>query len=366
MKKAIARGSFFAIFFLACLAAAQPAFAAKKADKASQKGDFDVAAGNLKATLHIETGTFTFYKLRDTGKNRYDPLLDTRNYGAGNGFSVSVNGRTYVLEKGAFKETRFEPSSDGTEAAFVYTQSDDFVVRQHFYIEENSAFVQNGSVLAIEVTIENTKPVVLDVEWRAVLDTMLGESRSSKVKGHFTTDNGQAISTETLLLPYTPAPRYLFSSDGKRTCAIALDGLETVYIANWTRCDGQLRGAYSRSLGCVEGRSLSSVRITDDSAVLLCWPKATLRKGDSASVTLFLSAIDAEAVAEADAIAAAALRAASTNDKAQIENMELSEKQKLYQMISGRLKQIVSGAVTASPSEIDDLNRILDFLLEDE
>ena len=421
MKKALKKISFFAFLFVLCLFVAQPTFSAGKADKPekserpakeakaekpekakkekpakeakadktekakkekptkaekpakdAKKGDFDIAAGNLKAALHRETGTFTLYKLRDTGKNRYDPILDTRNYGAGTCFSVSVNDRTYTLEKRAFKEFRFEASSDGKEAAFIYTNPDDFEVRQRFYIEENSSFGQNGAALAIEITVENTKPPELAVEWRAVLDTVLGETRSSKVKGHFVTDSGRTINAETLVQPLESAPRYLFSSNGERTCAISLNGVESAYIANWNRCDGYLRGSFSRSIDCVEGRSLSSAYATDDSAVLLCWPKSTLKKGEAASVTLLLSAIDAQNVATANAVAAtAALRAATAANSdaktdADAETTELSEKQALYLMISGRLRQIISGEATATMSEIDDLQRVLDYLLEDD
>ena len=361
MKKALGRGFSFALFFFLSLLAAQLAFSAEKQAK---RGDFDIAAGNLKATLHRETGTFMLYKLRDTGKNRYDPLLDTRNYGAGTCFSVSVNGRTYALEKKAFAMVGFEASDDGNEATFIFTRSDDFDVRQRFYIEENSVFGQRAFVLAIETTIENTSGKPLAVALRALLDTTLGE-RSSSTRGHFTADSGQAINAETLVLPSSPAPRFLFSSNGKRTCAISLGGAETVYVANWSRCDSALRSSSRRPIDCVEGRSLSSVYAAADSAVLMCWPNVTLQEGDKASVTLFLSALDAQSVA-ADAAATAALRSAdSANGEAKDEDEALSEKAALYQMISDRLRQIESGEVTATMSEIDDLTSILDYLLED-
>ena len=367
MKKATVRSSFFALFFFSCLLAAQMSFSAEKQAK---RGDFDIAAGNLKATLHRETGTFMLYKLRDTGKDRYDPLLDTRNYGAGTCFSVSVNGRTYVLEKKAFRRVGFEASDDGNEAVFIFTHSDDFDVRQRFYIEENSLFGTRTFALAIETAIENTSAEPLTVAWRALIDTTLGE-RSSLAQGHFTTESGKAINAETLILPLESAQRFLFSSNGKRTLAISLEGIESAYVANWSRCDSSLRASFDRSIDCVEGRGLSSVYAMNDSAVLLSWPKVTLQKGENTSVTLFLSAIDAQNVL-ADAVATAALRAAdarasaSSDSAAQDEDEALSEKMALYLMVSERLRQIESGEVAASTSEIDDLNSILDYLLEDD
>ncbi len=374
MKSVYGSVSFFTFFFLFFLFLSTAVF---PADESGGRGDFDIAAGDIKVTLHRETGTFSFYKLRSTGKNRYDPLLDTRNYGAGTCFSVSVNGRTYVLEKKAFRRIGFEVSEDEKEASFIFTPGDNFQVRQRFFIEENTAFGQPAFVLAIETSIENTSDAVLSVAWRVLFDTMLGETRSSSVRGHFSTDSGQAINSETLIT--SPQPRFLFSSNGERTCTFSfaegLQGpnLDSVYIANWNRCDSLLRGSFSRAIDCVEGRSLSSVYAPNDSAVLASWREITLNRGETASVTVFLSALDPQSVAaafESSSQPSSSLdseRELSDTDAAEMSDDErlFNEKQALYVRVMDRLRQIESGSAIPETGEIDELNRILDFLLED-
>ena len=346
MKKMLGRGYSFVFFFFLCLFAAQMSFSAGRQEK-----NFDIAAGDLKATFRREEGAFTLYKLRNGRKNRYDPILDTRSNGASTRFSVSVNGKTYVLEREAFGAIGFEASDGGDEASFIFTH-ENFEARQRFYIEENSVFGPRSFALAIETTVENTTGCPITVAWRALLDTELGDYNFRK-RGHFVTDSGQVINAETFISTAGPnAPHFLFSFDKKMTCAISLGGADSVYAASWSSCNSALRAPFDRPIDCIEENYLRF----SDSAILMSWPKVALKGGESASVTLYISAIDASAAV------APPVAFASDSDAA---SDAFSEKMALYMTIAERLRQVESGEIALSTSEIDELNRILDFLLDD-
>ena len=155
-------------------------------DGSSKKGDYEIISGNLKLVLYKETGTFTLYKLANTGKNKYEPILDTRNYGAGTKYSVRFGKKFYSLEKKFFRTIGFEVHDGGKAAAFVFTPSDNFQVRQKFYFSGSG----NGedSFLIIENSVENTSGNEEFFSFRALFDTVLGETGSISRPEHFITD----------------------------------------------------------------------------------------------------------------------------------------------------------------------------------
>ncbi len=341
-------------------------------DGSSKKGDYEIISGNLKLVLYKETGTFTLYKLANTGKNKYEPILDTRNYGAGTKYSVRFGKKFYSLEKKFFRTIGFEVHDGGKAAAFVFTPSDNFQVRQKFYFSGSG----NGedSFLIIENSVENTSGNEEFFSFRALFDTVLGETGSISRPEHFITDTGRKITSETLILPGDD-DRLLFSTNGERSCAFLLSGMdvdvpESLYIANWHRCEAALTDRAEPSSLCAEGRAFSTVYTPNDSAVLFSWPGKKLAHREKLSVKVAVSAMDYGYSSEF----------LFGNDSGMIdgENVDLSEsddfysglsfeeKRNLYSRISERLNQIEAGDTSVTPSEIAELNRILDIILEEE
>lgn len=348
------------------------------------KNDFELRCGDLKLVLHKETGSFSFYKAAEIGKDKYEPVLDTRNYGAGTRFSVSTGGKTYVLEKKPFRTVGFEVGDGGRTATFVFTPSDDFQVRQKFSFSDTLFDGAAGAFLIIETSVENTSGSEREFSVKALFDTMLGEGGSLSRPEHFTTDDGRKIVAETLLTPRSGGSRFLFSSNGRRSCSFVLGGggvdvPDAVYIANWYRCADALSAGTDISAGCVEGRSFSTVHAPGDSAVLFGWRTKTLAHRRSFSVKTAVSALDSAPVFPSSGASggsetseAGAQTDGEGNSVPHLESPEFysglsfEEKRRLYLRTSEKLREAELGTSQLTPSEIDDLHRILDILLDGE
>ncbi len=372
MKLSLKNKAFFlfAFFFLFCIIQSRQAFSeCNPCDDpcGSSKGDFSITGGDIRVTLHSKAGTFSFYKLKSTGRGVYEPLLDTRNYSTGSRFAVYADGKTHVLEKKIFKRIGFEVSDDEREAFFIFTPSNNLQVVQRFFIEENTRFGKRASALGIETTIENTSGREMTFSMRAVFDTMLGERRTALTRGHFITGRGQAINSETLLMSHDSNSTLLFSSNGESSCAFFLpsaangkNSADSIYLANWSRCDAFLRGRFNRSVEAVEGRSFSSIHAINDSAALMNWPVVSLRDGEKVSFVVYLSAVNPASMFDAS-IEIPSLESYTNYE----DDRAFREKQALYFSIASRLRQIENGDVEAEQEEVDRLHKILDFLLED-
>ena len=355
-----------ACFLLMCI----PVFSVT----AESQRDFEIRSGNMKVVLHKETGTFALYKLSEIGKDKYEPILDTRNYGAGTKFAVSAGKKVFPLERKLFRSIGFEISDGGSSGVFIFTPSDEFQVRQKFYFSKNTSSENEEVFLIIENSVENTSGKANDFSCRALFDTMLGETGSVSNPEHFITDTGRKITAETILTP-GESDRVLFSSNGKRSCAFVLAGMdvgkpESVYIANWNRCEALLTNTEKASSVCVEGRAFSTVYAPNDSALLFTWPEVKLAHREVFSVKVALSAMDYGSPLD--------FIPASDDDSSDTENIGLheevdfysglsfEEKRSLYLRVSERLNQIEAGDSSVTPSEIAELNRILDIILEEE
>lgn len=350
----------------------------------SGRGDFEIRSGGMKVTLHRETGTFSLYRLAPTGKDRFEPVLDTRNYGAGTKFAVSADGRPFLLEKKPFLQPVFEAGEDGLSAAFVFTPSRDFQVRQRFFFREMPVAGIPQTVLVIETAVENTSGKEMEFGFRAVFDTMLGENGNSADGCHFSTSGGGRIFSETLLYPEPGKREFLFSSgpDG-RCCTFLVSGADIrdtpswIYLANWNRCVSVLSEPFRNAVNCTPGRSMSTVYAPDDSAAAFGWPVRVLADKETAAVEVCLSVIPPDSAlsliqAEERENVTAPQESVdlefflSSGQNPASRDLSFSEKQALYRRVMERMRQIDAEGISVSPSELAGLHRILDYLLEED
>ena len=226
----------------------------------------ELTGGNLKLVLHQKTGTFCLYHIADIGKNRYEPLIEDRNFGTTSWLSVRINDRIFKLAPKTGKPVEAVRTASGAMLKFLLT--DDFYVEQEFSLvdPEGRGF---PTAVAMEVRIENTSGKSADFALKGLFDTMLGETQGI----HFYTDTRNRISAEERIVPGTDRDSVLISGNEQQTLVFRLrDGGITVpsvlYIANWERLN-----TLTWLPDYLPGRSFNTLYSVQDSAVLFVWPE---------------------------------------------------------------------------------------------
>lgn len=318
----------------------------------------ELADGGLRLTLNPETGSFMLHQLANTGKNRYEPLLEDRNQGTTSWFSVSFNGAAFKLARRPGRDARLEPVDGG--ARFVYTPTDAFQVVQKF------SFVTNGGnsarAILVETTIENTSDKPASVALKALLDTMLGEGEGI----HFFTDARNRISAETRLVGGRDPDSVIVSARKDLSFMVLLDSPqvtrpESVIIANWERLD-TLKWAPE----VIEGRSFNTIYSIQDSALLLSWPEVTVQPNASYTVKTILGPFGGKDGLGANRRPAVVSQPEPPRTETPINVSALteSERQMRIRLLLDRIAVVEKNPDAASDEELASLNRQLDALLK--
>jgi len=321
---------------------------------------FELTGGPLKLVLYPEIGSFTLYRLSDVGKNRYEALIEDRNFGTTNWFSVLSDGRVFKLGKRTGKPVVLEPTEHG--ARFIFTLTDDFQVEQEFSLIPNRA-TGTPSALLIETRIENTSGREMPFALKALLDTMLGETEGI----HYFTDVRNRISSETRIQPGIDPDSVIVSRKGDMSFALILDSdiatrPESVFASNWERLN-----TLTWKPDFLEGRSFNTLYSVQDSALLAMWPEKTIAPNakyvvravigpyvegaEYGSSTLAVSAVDREAVF---ADAAQSVSVSLTEHERQVRIRDLLD----------RIALVEKNPDKATDEQLAQMNRELDALLE--
>ncbi|MDR2028881.1 MAG: hypothetical protein LBP93_05015, partial [Treponema sp.] len=131
--------------------------------------------GRIRLVLHERSGRFSLYYMTDIVKEKYEPFFvdqDPRT----SSLSLIVNDRTYRLGEAS----AFRVSIDSTvpsRPAIVFESSFLLVSQEFSFIRSSTAALSGGILMTIR--IENKNEQELAVGLRFLLDTYLGERRSS-------------------------------------------------------------------------------------------------------------------------------------------------------------------------------------------
>lgn len=347
---------FHAGFVLALLFAGMPLLLAEPVE---------LTGGNLKLVVHSGSGRFSVYHIADTGKNRYEPLFEDRNYGSTSWFSIQSNGRVFKLVPRNSRPVEVVRTDKGVMLQFVLT--DDFYVEQEFSLIDPESRGYPTAV-SMELRIENTSGKDANFAAKALFDTMLGENGGI----HFFTDTRSRISQETRIIPGTDRDSILVSSNERQSVVFHVNTNmatvpEAVYIANWERLN-----TLNWLPDFIPGRNFNTLYSVQDSAVLFVWPEEKIADKQLYVVQMVLGPYVIKDMAsfrdkQSSSVSTTAPLAAdvpvlvpelNVNPKTEDERIALIE------WILGRIDEIESNPAVATDEELDYLNRTLDTLLE--
>ncbi len=322
---------------LACLASLS-AFAAKN----------ELLSGTLKLVVYSDTGGFSLYRLSPVGKNRYEPLFDDRNYSSTSWFSVLAGGRIFALVPKAGRKP--EVLADGSSIRVTFTPTDDFQVVQTFSFADSGE--GSSPTLSISTAVENTSGKAGEFAVKALIDTDLGEDNGI----HFRTDFQARLSAETSLDPVVNRDSWIASAGKDSSLVFPFASWpvkpERIVIANWERLK-----TLSWIPSTVEGRSFNTVYSVNDSALLFVWPMANLSPNKTLTVTMTLG--DKMPTAKASPSGVRATDAAT----------ELTSpgrtRNEVIEGILARIAEIEQNPNSASDTELEQLNALLDKYLSD-
>lgn len=321
---------------------------------------FELTGGQLKLVLIPETGSFSLYRLSDVGKNRYEALIEDRNFGTTNWFSVLSDGRVFKLARRSGKPVVLEPTEHG--ARFIFTLTDDFQVEQDFSLIPDRA-TGTPSALLIETRIENTSGREMPFALKVLLDTMLGETEGI----HFFTDVRNRISSETRIQPGVEQDSVIVSRKGDMSFALILESdlatrPEAVVAANWERLN-----TLTWKPDFLEGRSFNTLYSIQDSALLVMWPEKAIAPNGKYVVRTVVGPYAEGAEYGSSTLAVSAVdRDAVLADAARSVSVSLSEHERELRIrdLLDRIAQIEKDPDRASDELLAQMNRELDVLLE--
>lgn len=318
---------------------------------------FELTGGSLKLVMYPEIGSFSLYQLSDVGKNRYEALLEDRNYGTTNWFSVLSEGRVFKLGKRSGKPVGFEPTEHG--ARFIFTMTDDFQAVQEFSLVANRA-TGTPSALLIETRIENTSGREMTFALKALLDTMLGETEGI----HFFTDKRNRISSETRLQTGIDPDTVIVSRKGDMSVALILDSdivtrPEAVIASNWERLN-----TLTWKPAFLEGRSFNTLYSIQDSALLALWPEMKIAPNAMYVVRTVIGPYLEGAVYGSSTLAVSSTAVLADAAFSVSESLTEHERQLRIRDLLDRIAKVEKNPDRASDEELVQLNRELDALLE--
>ena len=312
----------------------------------------ELIGGNLKLVLHPKTGTFCLYHIADTGKNRYEPLIEDRNFGTTSWLSVQINDSVFKLAPRTGKPVEAVRTANG--AMFKFLLTDDFYIEQEFSLvdPDNRGF---PTAVAMEIRVENTSGKTATFALKGLFDTMLGETQGI----HFYTDTRNRISAEERIIPGADRDSVLITGNEQQNFVFQLrDGGVTVpsalYIANWERLN-----TLSWLPDFLPGRSFNTLYSVQDSAVLFVWPTKNITANALYTVRMLFGPYriqDAPSAPDLDA--GDIVWSLDPSPKTEDERLALIEQ------ILARIDQIELDPSIATDEELDYLNRTLDSLLE--
>lgn len=331
----------------------------------------ELTGGNLKLVVHPGAGTFCAYHIADTGKNRYEPLFEDRNYGSTSWFSIQSNGRVFKLVPRNSHSVEVVRTEQGVMLQFVLT--DDFYVEQEFRLvdPERRGF---PTAISMELRIENTSGKEGSFAAKALFDTMLGENRGI----HFSTDTRSRISQETRILTNTDRDSLLISSNDRQSVAFHINDKnatvpEAVYIANWERLN-----TLNWLPDYIPGRNFNTLYSVQDSAVLFVWPERKIADKKLYVVKMLFGpyvikdvvarpAVQTDPDSTVDThvpVQPVAATAPVIYPELSVQPKTEDERIALIEWILGRIEEIEIDPSVATDDELDYLNRTLDTLLE--
>jgi len=240
----------------------------------------------VRLVLNDQTGDFSLYYLFDPEKMQYEPLFNDKDPSAS--FSaVSVNGKIHRLGESRAFVTRIE---DYNGNPVVIHESSFLVISKVFYpVRTISSATANG--IKIAITIRNKTNETMQLGFRVLLDTHLGEGRGNIP---FSTDN-LSISKETLI--DSTSGENFWISRGQR---LSLMGNITspdngnfkkpdfIHIANWKKLsDVPWRAPY------YEGRTFNYTHYSvGDSAVCYYYEPEKMGPYEAFEYVIFLTTED--------------------------------------------------------------------------
>lgn len=303
----------------------------------------ELLSGNLKLVVYPESGAFSLYQLSKVGKNRYEPLFEDRNSGSTSWFSVLSNGRVFSLvpRTGQKPDIFVEPSL----IRFVFTPTEDFQVTQTFTFTSLAA--DASLALRIDTVIENTSGKTGDFSLKALIDTNLGESNGIQ----FRTNLRDRVSSETSLDLSLVRDAWIVSAGADSSLMFDFSSWSPrpsrIMIANWERL---------KTLGwnpvAVEGRSFNTLYSVNDSALLFIWPTVTLTANKTMTVSMTLGDRDKTDVVSDLADVSAIIGSEGTRNE-------------IIERILARIAEIQQNPDSASDTELEQLNGLLDKYLAD-
>lgn len=312
----------------------------------------ELTGGNLKLVLHSKTGTFCLYHIADTGKNRYEPLIEDRNFGATSWLSVQINDSVFKLAPRTGKPVEAVRTANG--AMFKFLLTDDFYIEQEFSLvdPDNRGF---PTAVAMEIRVENTSGKTATFALKGLFDTMLGETQGI----HFYTDARNRISSEERIIPGADRDSVLITGNEQQSFVFQLrDGGVTVpsalYIANWERLN-----TLAWLPDFLPGRSFNTLYSVQDSAVLFVWPAKPVSANGLYSVRMLFGPYRIQDAPQSPDVASRdfiwSLDSSPTTEDERLARIE---------QILARIDQIELDPSIATDEELDYLNRTLDSLLE--
>lgn len=322
----------------------------------------ELTGGNLKLVIHPKTATFCLYHIADTGKNRYEPLFEDRNFGTTSWISILSNGRVFKLTPRGGRAVDIVPTETGVTLQYVLT--DDFYVEQEFRLvdPEGRGF---PTAVSMELRIENTSGTDGVFAAKALFDTMLGESRGI----HFFTDTRSRISRETKISSETDKDSILVSSNENQSLVfnMGLDNVdrpEAVYIANWERLN-----TLTWIPDYLAGRNFNTLYSVQDSAALFVWPERKIADKHMYSIHMQFGPYTIKDAVPAPAVIPKPSVPSNSTPSIPIPELNVQPKTEderiaLIEWILGRIEEIEANPAVATNEELDYLNNTLDTLLE--
>jgi hypothetical protein len=223
--------------------------------------------------------------LTDIVKEKYEPFFvdqDPRT----SSLSVIVNDRTYRLGEASAFRVRIDGSVP-SHPAIVFESSFLRITQEFSFIRNSSAALSGG--VRMTVRIENKNEQQLAVGLRFLLDTYLGEKRSSPP---FITDV-RSISSETVITS-GDADRWWVSRNDNLGLMGSIPGTEGmknnfIHMANWKRLND-----VPWRIGYAQGRNFNLLPYSvGDSAVCYYYEPVPLARGEERTVSIQL-AVEAE------------------------------------------------------------------------
>jgi hypothetical protein len=252
-------------------------------------GAADFTDGRVRLTLHESTGRFSVSYMTDISAEKYEPFFASQDPRT-SFFSVMVNDKVYRLgESSAF---RIRAEENAVHPAFVF-ESAFLLIREEFvFIKTAGSSLSNG--IKVTVTMENRSPQMINLGFRLLIDTSLGEG--SRDNPPFLTDR-RPIPSEIIIEGKDTDQWWISRNDRLAFMGSISAGVDkrpdVVHFANWKRLnDVPWKTAYS------PGRNFNYLPYSiGDSAVCYYFNPLPVSRGETLTHTILLAAEDARGFA---------------------------------------------------------------------